>query len=145
MAHHGDFASGHAPAARRIASAASSTEYVADMQLHLSPRHVRLTAAIHRHVAEKIEHLEELSDQIVAAHIVLIHDETAKPADAFTVKIHLAIPGPDITADASAAELYAALDVVLDKIARQLRKRKTKLTDKRRSKLQREREQQRGK
>jgi hypothetical protein len=34
---------------------------------------------------------------------------------------------------------------VADKLARQLRKRKTKLTDKRRSKLQRERERQRGK
>jgi len=110
------------------------------MQLHLSPRHVRLTAAIHRHVAEKIEHLEEISDQIVAAHVVLIHDETAKPADAFTIKIHLAIPGPDINAEESAAELYAALDVALDKIARQLRKRKTKLNDKRRSKAQKTRQ-----
>ena len=106
------------------------------MQLHLSPRHVRLTAAIHRHVAAKIEHLEEHTNEIVAAHVVLIHDATAKPADAFTVKVHLAIPGPDIHAEDSAAELYAALDVVMDKLARQLRKRKTKRTDKVRSKVQ---------
>ena len=106
------------------------------MQLHLSPRHVRLTAAIHRHVATKIEHFEEYTDEIVAVHVVLLHDETAKPKDAFTVKVHLAIPGPDIHAEESAAELYAALDVVVDKISRQLRKRKTKLTDKVRSKAQ---------
>ena len=106
------------------------------MQIHLSPRHVRLTAAIHRHVAEKIEHLEAHTNEIVAAHIVLLHDATAKPADAFTVKVHLAIPGPDIHAEESAAELYAALDVVVDKLARQLRKRKTKRTDKVRSKVQ---------
>ena len=106
------------------------------MQLHLSPRHVRLTAAIHRHVAEKIEHLEEHTNEIVAAHVVLLHDATAKPADAFTVKVHLAIPGPDIHAEESAAELYAALDVVVDKLARQLRKRKTRRTDKVRSKVQ---------
>ena len=106
------------------------------MQLHLSPRHVRLTAAIHRHVAAKIEHLEEYTQEIVAAHVVLIHDETAKPADAFTIKVHIAVPGPDIYAEESAAELYAALDVVVDKLARQLRKRKTKLGDKRRSTTQ---------
>ena len=106
------------------------------MQLHLSPRHVRLTAAIHRHVAEKIMHLEEHTSDIVAAHVVLIHDETARPADAFSVKVHLAIPGPDIHAEESAAELYAALDVVVDKLARQLRKRKTRRTDKVRSKVQ---------
>ena len=97
---------------------------------------MRLSAAIHRHVAEKIEHLEEHTPEIVAAHVVMIHDETAKPADAFTVKVHLAVPGPDIYAEESAAELYAALDVVVDKLARQLRKRKTRRTDKVRSKVQ---------
>ena len=106
------------------------------MQLHLSPRHVRLTAAIHRHVAEKIGHLEDLASEIVAAHVVLMHDAAARPSDGFTVKVHLAIPGPDIHAEESAAELYAALDVVVDKLARQLRKRKTKRTDKVRSKVQ---------
>ncbi len=104
------------------------------MQIHLSPRHLRLTAAIHQHAAGKVLHLEELTDDIVAAHIVLIHDEAAKPADRHTVKVHLAIPGPDIHAEESHADLYAALDLVIDKLARQLRKRKTRLTDKNRSK-----------
>ena len=106
------------------------------MQIHLSPRHLRLTAAIHRHCVDKIEQLEELAGEIVAAHIVLIHDETAKPADRHSVKVHLAVPGPDIHAEESSEDLYAALDLVVDKLARQLRKRKTRLTDKRRSKTQ---------
>lgn len=106
------------------------------MQIHLSPRHLRLTAAIHRHTADKVLQLEELTDQIVAAHVVLIHDENGRPDDRFTVKVHLAIPGPDIHAEESAADLYAAIDLVMDKLARQLRKRKTRLTDKRRSKVQ---------
>jgi len=106
------------------------------MQIHLSPRHLRLTSAIHRHCAEKIEHLEDLAGEIHAAHIVLIHNEAAKPADRHTVKVHIAVPGPDIFAEDSAEELYAALDTVIDKLARQLRKRKTRLTDKRRSKTQ---------
>jgi putative sigma-54 modulation protein len=106
------------------------------MQIHLSPRHLRLTAAIHRHCVEKIEQLEELAEEILAAHIVLIHDEAAKPADRHSVKVHLAVPGPDIHAEESADDLYAALDLVVDKLARQLRKRKTRLGDKRRSKTQ---------
>ena len=106
------------------------------MQIHLSPRHLRLTAAIHMHTAEKISHLEELAGEIVAAHVVLIHDEAAKPADRFTVKVHLAVPGPDVHAQESAEELYAAIDMVVDTLARQLRKRKTRRTDKRRSKAQ---------
>jgi putative sigma-54 modulation protein len=104
------------------------------MQIHLSPRHLRLTAAIHQYAASKVLHLEELASDIVAAHVVLIHDENAKPADRYAVKVHLAIPGPDIHAEEAHADLYAALDLVTDKLARQLRKRKTRLTDKKRSK-----------
>ena len=46
------------------------------MQIHLSPRHLTLTAAIYAYVAEKISHLEQLTDRILAAHVVLLHDET---------------------------------------------------------------------
>lgn len=106
------------------------------MQIHLSPRHLRLTSAIHLHTVEKISHLEALAGEILAAHVVLIHDEVAKPADRYTVKVHIAVPGPDIYADESAQELYAAIDMVVDKLARQLRKRKTRRTDKRRSTAQ---------
>jgi putative sigma-54 modulation protein len=104
------------------------------MQIHLSPRHLRLTAAIHQHVAVKVSHLEEIAGDIVAAHIVLIHDEVAKPDDRHTVKAHLAVPGPDIHAEENHADLYGAIDLVMDKLARQLRKRKTRLQDKGRSK-----------
>jgi putative sigma-54 modulation protein len=47
--------------------------------------------------------------------------------------VHLAVPGPDIHAEESDADLYAAIDLVMDKLARQLRKRKTRLNDKRRT------------
>lgn len=95
------------------------------MQIHLSPRHLALTAAIYSHVAAKVEHLETLTDSIVAAHVVLLHDDTkTKP---YVVKIHLAVPGPDIHAQDAETDLYAAIDKTVEKLARQLRKRKTKL------------------
>lgn len=103
------------------------------MQIHLSPRHLRLTAAIHQHAASKILQLEDLVENIIAAHVVLIHDKNADPSDRHTVKVHLAIPGPDIHAEESHADLYAAIDLVMDKLGRQLRKRKTRLNDKRRT------------
>lgn len=106
------------------------------MQIHLSPRNVRLTAAIHQYVAEKVSHLEDQTSDILAAHVVLVHDETSKPNARYCVKVHLAVSGPDIHAEQPAEDLYAALDLVVDKLARQLRKRKTRLTDKRRSKTQ---------
>jgi putative sigma-54 modulation protein len=63
-------------------------------------------------------------------------NDAADPAARFTVSAHLAVSGPDLHAEESAADLYAALNAVKDKLARQLRKRKTRLTDKRRSTAQ---------
>ncbi len=113
------------------------------MQIHVSPRHLKLTAAIHGYVAEKVEHLEHLAGEIVGAHVVLMHDETATKA--YGVKVHLAVPGPDIHAEDKENDLYAAIDKVVDKLARQLRKRKTRLTDKTKRVLQVASERRKGK
>ena len=102
------------------------------MQIHLSPRNVRLTGAIHAYVAEKIMRLEDIASEILAAHVVLLHDRRSVSGSSFCVKVHLAISGPDIHASDVDGDLYAAIDKISDKLARQLRKRKTRLVDKRR-------------
>ncbi len=96
------------------------------MQIHISPRHVKLTAAIHGHVAEKVEHLEEFADDILAAHVVLLHDEHKSKKKDYQVKIHLAMPGPDLHAEDAEDDLYSAIDLTVHKLVQQLRKRKTK-------------------
>jgi putative sigma-54 modulation protein len=107
------------------------------MQIHITPRHLRLTAAIHQATASQVSLVEDLGIEIVGAHVVLMHDEAAKPADRYTVKIHLGISGPDIHAEQNAEDLYIALEKAVDKLCRQLRKRKTAMKDKRRSVTQR--------
>jgi putative sigma-54 modulation protein len=97
------------------------------MQIHLSPRHLTLTAAIYAYVAEKINHLEQLTDRILAAHVVLLHDETSTRKH--IVKVHLAVPGPDIYAEDAEDDLYAAIDKVTGKLSQQIRKRKTRIAD----------------
>jgi putative sigma-54 modulation protein len=106
------------------------------MQIHLSPRHLRLSAALHQHCAAVIAELEELAD-IIAAHVVLVHDDTIDPEERFCAKVHLAISGSDVFAEECASDMHVAIDRVGSKLARQLRKRKTSLVDKRRRKVQR--------
>jgi putative sigma-54 modulation protein len=115
----------------------SPASFLSAMQIHITPRHLRLTAALHQAVAAQISSIEDLGIDIIGAHIVLLHDDVAKPSDRFLVKAHLAIPGPDIFAEQTGADIYIALEQVASKLARQLRKRKTELTDKPRSKEQR--------
>jgi putative sigma-54 modulation protein len=116
------------------------------MQIHLSPRHLKLTATIHTHVCAKVAHLEELSEELLAVHVVLFHDERRNPKKSHTVKMHVAMPGPDIHAEDSQPDLYTAIDMVMDKVAQQLRKRKTRLKDKTKRTLQKaaERKKSRG-
>jgi putative sigma-54 modulation protein len=105
------------------------------MQIHLSPRHLPLTAAIHEAVAAQIGNLEHFGQDILGAHVVLI--AARESGKKFTVKVHLALAGPDIHAEDSENDLYAALELVTAKLARQLRKRKTAIKDKRRKTTQR--------
>jgi putative sigma-54 modulation protein len=109
------------------------------MQIHLSPRNLRLTAAIHQHAATKILHLEDIADDIIAAHVVIMNEDGVSRKQ-FTVKAHLAVPGPDIHAEKSGDDLYLVLDEVADRLARQLRKRRTAFVDKRREKSRRAKE-----
>ncbi len=103
------------------------TYVTSHMQIHVSPRHLTLTAAIHGYVADKVEHLESIAEEIIGAHCVLIHDEGGAVQKKYQVKVHLAIPGPDVHAESYDSDLYAAIDKVVDKLARQLRKRKTRV------------------
>lgn len=103
------------------------------MQIHLSPRHMTLTAAIHSYVCEKVEHLEAMTPSIMAAHVVLLHDETKKKR--FVVKVHLALPGPDIHAEDAEDDLYAAIDLTINKLTQQLRKYKTKRSEAKKHKV----------
>ena len=90
-----------------------------------------------------VAQLEDLAE-IIAAHVVLTHDETADPNDRFSAKVHLALDGKDVVAEKKAETIHIALDLVAGTLARQLRKRKTSLIDKRRRKLQRKNKRERG-
>lgn len=90
-----------------------------------------MSAGIHGYVAEKIGHLEHLNGHLLATHVVLWHDASRHKKEEYVVKVHLGLPGPDIHAESSAPDLFSAIDLVTDKLARQLRKHKTRILKRR--------------
>jgi len=108
------------------------------MQIHITPRNLTLTGAIYEFVAEKISHLEGHGEQIIAAHIVLLHNHDRKKT--YSVKVHLAIAGPDIHAEDAEADLYVAIDKVVDKLSSQISKLKTRKKDHDKHRTQQKRE-----
>ncbi len=107
------------------------------MEIHLSARHLKLTGANRAQITQKLSTLEHITDDIIGAHAVILYDENKSPSKQFLVKVHLGVPGPDIHIEQYANDLYVAIDKIEDKLARQLRKRKTRLQDKKRVKTQR--------
>jgi putative sigma-54 modulation protein len=125
--------------------AASSYAFLlTSMQIHIvSADHTKITAAIHTYVAEKIGHLEHYEENIISAHVVLHHDPTRAAKHAFVVKVHLALPGPDLHAEDKGHDLYQAIDLVSARLNEQLRHRKSKLTRGRRKASSREKQKRR--
>jgi len=92
---------------------------------------VTLTETIRDAVDEKIGHVEQLAPRAVRARVRLRKVSAHHSARQYTVRVLLEIPGADLSAEESRADVISALDVVAGKIERRLRKRKTERLAKR--------------
>src|SRR6266705_6228559 len=99
---------------------------VTDMKLIIYPHNVTLTKAIEDHIVSRIGQIQRFDKFAIDARVILEHD-TTKPTDReFKCSIRLNMPGPDLYAEDSETDLYAAIDLVSKKIEQQIRKRHSK-------------------
>ena len=98
------------------------------MNLQISGRRLDITPAIHDYVTEKIERTIRHFDNLIDAGVVLSVDKLEHKAE---VTVHLA--GKDIFVEAAAETMYAAIDILVDKLDRQMQKHKEKVQDYRRA------------
>lgn len=92
------------------------------MNIQITGRHVEITEAIKSYVEEKVGKVEHYFDHIVSAKVILSVEKEVQVAEAI-----VGVPGVEIVAKAEDRDLYAAIDMMEDKLARQLRKHKNKL------------------
>ena len=94
------------------------------MQINLSGHHVDITTPLRDYVNSKMERLERHFDHVTDIHVVLGVEKLRHKAEA---TMH--ISGGDIFANAVEENMYAAIDALVDKLDRQLKKHKEKITD----------------
>ena len=96
------------------------------MKLILTTHNLTLTDAIETHIVSRIEQLGHLDPRAINARVVIEHDHAKVPERQFKCSIRVTEPGPDLFAEDSETDLYAAIDLVAKKIEQQIRKRHNK-------------------
>lgn len=96
------------------------------MKLVLTTHNLTLTAGIEDHIISRVQKLERLHERAVDVRVTIEHDKTKAPERQFTCSMRLGVRGPDLFAEDTEADLYAAIDKVTKKIEQQIRKRHSK-------------------
>lgn len=94
------------------------------MQLNISGHHIELTSALQDYIRTKMQRIERHFDHVMDVHVVLGTEALKQKAEA---TIHVA--GNNLHAESTHDDMYAAIDLLIDKLDRQVRKHKEKVTD----------------
>ncbi|HEX6320982.1 MAG TPA: ribosome-associated translation inhibitor RaiA [Burkholderiales bacterium] len=96
------------------------------MNLNVSGHHLEVTPAIRTYVQSKLERIARHFDHVIDAHVILTVDKLRQKAEAT-----LHVRGKDLHCESEELDLYAAIDLLADKLDRQVLRYKDKLIDKR--------------
>lgn len=93
------------------------------MNLQLTGHHVDITPALREYVQSKLERVTRHFDHVIDVTVVLTVDKLQQKVEA-TVHVR----GKDLHAQSVEPDMYAAIDILADKLDRQVLKHKEKLT-----------------
>ena len=96
------------------------------MNVQLTGHHLDITPAIRGYVNAKLERITRHFDQVIDVNVVLSVDKLEQRIEA---NVH--IPGRDIFCESVDADMYAAIDGLVDKLDRQIIKHKEKTVEQR--------------
>ena len=94
------------------------------MQIDLTGHHVEVTPALRGYVNEKMQKISRHFDHVISAHVVMTVEKHQNAAEAT-----LLAAGKSLFATATDPDMYAAIDSLVDKLDRQVRRYKERLHD----------------
>jgi putative sigma-54 modulation protein len=94
------------------------------MNLHISGHHLEITPALRDYVAQKLDRVTEHFDHVIDVNVVLRVEKLKQKAE---VTVH--VRGKDIHVESDDNDMYAAIDILVDKLERQVQKFKQKTQD----------------
>ena len=94
------------------------------MQIELTGHHIEVTDSLRDYVNEKMAKLERHFDKVSNIHFILEVEANRHKAEA---SVHMS--GHDVFANCTEDDMYAAIDGLVDKLDRQVKKHKEKITN----------------
>ena len=94
-------------------------------------RNIDVTDAMRSYAEEKLEKLNRFSDHIVDAKVVMSYATDGNPALPAKVEVQLNLPNGVVRAEENGPDTYAATDMVVEKLERQLKRFKERKLAKR--------------
>lgn len=92
------------------------------MQLSITGHHLEITESLRDYVGSKLTRLERHFDNVTDIHCILTVEKLRHKAEA---KIN--VSGNTLFADSVEDNMYAAIDTLVDKLDRQIKKHKEKI------------------
>jgi putative sigma-54 modulation protein len=89
------------------------------MNLQLTGRHVDITPAIRSYVVAKLDRINRHFDHVIDVEVIMTVEKLDQKIEA---NVHLS--GKDIHVESNDADMYAAIDGLIDKLDRQILKHK---------------------
>ena len=94
------------------------------MNLNITGHHLEVTESIRDYVTSKLDKVIRHFEHVTAVHVILSVSKLKQKAE---VTVH--VRGKDIFVESEEADLYAAIDLMTDKLDRQVLKHKEKKND----------------
>jgi putative sigma-54 modulation protein len=95
------------------------------MQIQISSKHMNLTPAIEDYITKKVEKFTRFFDRVQQVEVVIDKEKTD-----YTIEVITDVERHDpFVATSRHEDLYACIDLVIDRAVRQLKDHKSKLRD----------------
>lgn len=96
------------------------------MNLHLTGHHLQITPAIREYVANKLQRITHHFDHVIDVNVIMSIEKLNQKVEA---NVH--VRGKDIFCESIDSDMYAAIDILVDKLDRTIVKHKEKNLDQR--------------
>ncbi len=99
------------------------------MNLTISGHHLEVTPALRNYVTTKLDRITRHFDQVVDVKVLLTVENQKEKERRQRAECNIHVKGSDMFAESSHADLYAAVDDLVDKLDRQVVRHKDRVQD----------------